>query len=863
MSKYDYAGRFPDLYATQFPPVTNYDYETNYYTRGKDNRSFRWQDVYVDSKWIFLEATRSGTFEKNSFRITNSVTGTTGLWYITTGAVANTTSYDPWNLTGSYTVYISKSGTRLTQDELSGYIGPEFWANPIEGDESIGLYCQDIAIPRIYSNPIPIDPTGIQDTKDHQVYLQATCNKQTGAVPRLRVYLKALNGTSTVGYYDPTSFSGWSISYPTGYYSVPVGKITEIKFKFNNATADFIAADRYSLWIESDSTGCFITVDDIHIDQYMEKNPYISGIVPDGYMIQISPDLGWHNKAAMLNQNEDVLNPFIRTLGPYTISAGNLTDNQDGSVTAIIDETDFASVTSNKYSKYVWRALPLAPNGGVGPESDPEEFEFIGQTIDTEFEVTEVLSDPLSTVKIIIGKKSSRMKILVDDKENYEGVEYPTPTSWKLTINVFGQKLGIKVQGKDTGGATSSVQYLELSNELYDLKEEQLWNSFDEHGVLMDLKRIPGESNNDYVERIKDVNRSPGGSSFLGVANSSARELGIIKINDAISLSTPKNSLGVNLHLAVDIEFGSVFFRARTLSMIYTEKLYVDPVYNTINLSKKAYDYPTHIVSDNGLTVAISDTEFEIDEDQPSVCRLKIKYPAVFGTFVTVVYPYFEEVLYKNYPTINDLQEKINTLTDNAGQKLVNCSSSLLLSGGEDCLGLFIGFFSLPRDGEVSIPWSPIKIRRISDKFFREYFLEKDVSYRETKFYNYITELKSNSRTLWGTVQADRDYWDAADSRSKSFDHIPTLMDPKIAVFSDANIDSAQAWARAYLGNSGEFLSNKGIVTDLFQPGVAHTYDLEPGIATFYPKENIIEDSRLAISRTKLNNNFIVFSGQR
>lgn len=863
MSKYDYAGRFPDLYATQFPPVTNYDYETNYYTRGKDNRAFRWQDVYVDSKWIFLEATRSGTFEKNSFRITNSVTGTTGLWYITTGTVANKVSYDPWNLTGSYTVYIPKSGVRLTQDELSGYIGPGFWANPIEGDESIGLYCQDIAIPRIYSNPIPIDPTGIQNDKDHQVYLQAICNNQTGNSPRLKVYLKALNGTSTVGYYDPTSFSGWTLGFPTGYYDVSVGKLTEIKFRFNNANTDYISADSYSLWIETDSTGCFITVDDIHIDQYMEKNPYISGIVPDGYLIQISPDLGWHNKSAMLDQNNDVLNPFVRTFGPYTVSAGNLSDNQDGSVTATIDEADFAAVTTNKYSKYVWRALPLAPNGTVGPESDPEEFEFIGQNINTDFEVTEILNDPLTTVKVIIGKKSSRMKILVDDKEDYPGIEYPTPTSWKLTINVFGQKLGIKVQGKDIGGATSSPQYLELANELYDLKEEQLWNAFDEHGVLMDLRRLPGESNSDYAERIKDVNRSPAGSTYLGLANSSARELGIIKIDDAVSLSTPKNSMGINLHPSVDVEFGSVFFRARTLAMVYTEKLYVDPVYNTINLSKKAYDYPTHIISDNGLSVAISDTEFEIDDDKPSVYRLKIKYPAVFGTFVTVTYPYYEEVLYKDYPTIGDLQEKINSLTDNAGQKLVDCTSSLLLSGGEDCLGLFIGFFALPRDGQISIPWSPIKIRRISDKYFREYFQEDDKSYRETKFYTYITELKSNSRVLWGSVQADRDYWDAADSRNKSFDHIPTLMDPKIAVFTDANIDSAQAWARSYLGNSGEFLSNKGITTDLFQPGVAHTYDLKPGIATVYPKEAIIDDPRLAISQFKLNNNFILFSGQR
>ena len=47
------AGRFPDLCKTEFPAVTNYDYETNYYTRGIDNRSFRWQDIYVEANCLF------------------------------------------------------------------------------------------------------------------------------------------------------------------------------------------------------------------------------------------------------------------------------------------------------------------------------------------------------------------------------------------------------------------------------------------------------------------------------------------------------------------------------------------------------------------------------------------------------------------------------------------------------------------------------------------------------------------------------------------------------------------------------------------------------------------------------------------
>jgi hypothetical protein len=863
------AGRFPDLCKTEFPAVTNYDYETNFFTRGIENRSFRWQDIQVDSNWLFIEATRSGDFELNSFANLAGYTGSTGVYTITTGSVADRVSYSPFNLSGGYTIYIPTSGVRLTSGNLTGYTGKTRLINPIQGNQSIGLYCYNNSYPRIYTDPIPVDPTGIQNDKVHQVYALAFANYSIGATPRAKLYVEALNGTTPIGYYDPVNVV-WTPQRPSGFYYVPTGKYTEIKFQFSPATSPLAVADNYSVWFETESTGAFITVDEIHLDQFMERNPYMTGIIPDGYMVQISPDLGWHDKRAMMSQSANSSNPFIKTFGPFSIENGNLIDNLDGSVSATIDEIDFKKVTNDKYKKYLWRAFPVSPNGALGLESVPESFEFIGRSVDENFSVEEVQDDPLTTVKVIVGTKSENMTIVVDDIASHGNLEYLSQTKWRLTINVLMEKQVVKIYGKHEGGATTSTKFIELKNNLYTPVYQGLWNTFDEHGSLLDIKRLPHESNEDYKNRIRSVTVSPGGSSFLGVANSASRELGVLKIAGAIVLEMPKDKYSISLHNSVAVEFGSVYFRARTASMSIKEKLFVDPVYMTVNLSKHIAEIPTLVQLEDGTPVPVSKTFIDIDEENPSVSRLKIDFLPAKGKFIYVQYNYYEQLLYKDFPTIGDLQEAISKLTDHTGHKLFNCYANQLLSGNEDCLGLFIDSGTLTPNSLLSIGWSPIRIRKISDKHFREYFYRDGESYRNTKFYTYVTELKSNSRTLWGSVQADRDFWDAADNTSRSFDHIPTLMDPEIVSYKTfgtgdtlKRLDSADAWARSYIGTNNETLNNAGLDVRVFQPGVAHTFDLTPGIETFYSRKISPEDLRLSVSPIKFNNNFVIFSGQR
>ena len=73
-----------------------------------------------------------------------------------------------------------------------------------------------------------------------------------------------------------------------------------------------------------------------------------------------------------------------------------------------------------------------------------------------------------------------------------------------------------------------SAYELDLIHEAnYDTQWHHIWGFIDEFGMLLDLKRLPYESNIEFKERILDVFANPSNASREGLLNGIARELGI------------------------------------------------------------------------------------------------------------------------------------------------------------------------------------------------------------------------------------------------------------------------------------------------------------------------------------------------
>lgn len=56
-----------------------------------------------------------------------------------------------------------------------------------------------------------------------------------------------------------------------------------------------------------------------------------------------------------------------------------------------------------------------------------------------------------------------------------------------------------------------------------------IWNTFDEFGLLLDVHRLPNETNEDFKERILDVFRYPAGAHYLGLIYGISRETNQLK----------------------------------------------------------------------------------------------------------------------------------------------------------------------------------------------------------------------------------------------------------------------------------------------------------------------------------------------
>lgn len=863
-------GRFYGCESDGFPEVNNYDYETNIPIRGIDNRNFRWEETAVESVYMLEEVTVSGSFEDNSLVIDNALTILTGVNYITTGDSVNTTSYLGWTITGSDTVYIGIDGIRVYSGDLTNLTG-SFQAHPIDGNEAIGLYVNPLGteLPGIISNILYTgSESAIIPNGEHQVYLQAKINY--GATGTIKAYVRGYESSSIVAYYDP--FNGeWIANAPTGLFYLSGNGYTEICYSFTTSTFPAAIPTGYDIFITSNTTGSFVTIDDVHVDAYMKKNAFIDYLVPTGYMLQITPDLGWHNIMELFEgSNKDFENPHLKTLGPYEIELGNLIDNLDNSVTAIVDSNDLLQATTNNFKKYLWRALPITPNGQVGAGGYPQRFEYIGDELNTLFTINPVEQDQTSTVRIITGTKSKRMKVRVDNIDEHTGLEYPTDTSWRLSLHLNTSKRTVSIQGYDSGGGLTSVYKVNLQNELFVQNDKTVWNIFDEHGLVTDLQRLPKESNHDFTLRIKDAYTNRGSSSFYGIVNGATRELGLNKINDAIQFSINKDEYNNPLSQSALIEITASSVRIRTSSMVIEERLLVDSIHNIITLSYLPFELPDFIELDNAEKINILLVEDNIIfDDTKSVYQYKINKELPSGTFVNVKYNYSVEFLYKNYPTLAELLTAINTYTEVSGKQVITATLSSRLSGNESCLGIYVSSINLSPNTSVSIPWSPVYIKRLADRGFRDYFITDNIELKDTKYYSYVNEIKDQTKIFWGSIEADRDRWDCADSKELSMDSIPTLFDPSLTRFIsmytgvETRIEAVNNWGRDMLGFDSELLYNYGITNILFQPGVAHTNDLRPGIYTTFNYINTISSLEGNVGPLKNNNNEVLFSGQR
>lgn len=851
MSNYQsYRGRLCSR-SLGLPAITNYEYEENTRTRGPENRNFRFRDVCSESTYLFQEITTDGRVDLEDYGVTEGQT------------LVTTDNLGLYTVTGETIQGAFDQGETFNYPNVSGQV-----IRSIEGATSFLIFPVNTT-----SSIASVSYTGItlDQAARFQAYVQARVygdTSTTNTVFMVEGYTGSYDyGNNGVAYMNYGS-SSWSASRPGSNGISLQSGITELTINFYTQDFPGDTPDYYALTIGSFDSASppdyALVVDDFHIDQYMKQNAFTDVLVPSGYILEVTPDIGWHDTLSMFGERDNFINPHLKTLGPFTLNSGVI-DNQDGTMTIVPADNEIDDALSSNYRNYLWRVIPIAYNGTPGPGGLPRRFEYVGRVFEEEFKITNIDSDPLSVVKIIEGIRSPRMKVLVDGNLDYKGLEYPTATTWKLTIVLDKAYSRIMIQGKDIDGAVTKAEYVELENKYAALKEQALWNVFDEHGLLVDLKRIPGEQNEEFSKRIQKMVGSPGLPTYNGVLSAGSISLGLNKIEQALSIKLKPQEISNAESLIIDVTSSEIVIR--TSDLVTTENLIVDPVYLTATLAEAIYDEPINVeIIGGGRVSADSIYYFDEDSERPDYKKIRFTDNSVGGKGVRITYPYYRVYKYSDYPTLAELYNAIKEFTNSVGFKCLAVELNTKLSGSEKSSNLQKTNQSVLAGNTIDVSWSFMSLNRISDRIYRESFRNADGSLWNTKFYSYVQELKSSTNIEWGHIIADKAYWDAADNRDEGFDHLPTLCDPPISRYltltGSKEISSLEADYRDRVGYLGEKIYNSLIAPRDFIPGVAHTYDLEPGIYTAMSSSPELRNQVDLVADAAGSDKVVFFSGQ-
>jgi len=164
--------------------------------------------------------------------------------------------------------------------------------------------------------------------------------------------------------------------------------------------------------------------------------------------------------------------------------------------------------------------------------------------------INPVVSPANNFTQNVTGTKPPNAYVFVSTNSgSYVEASYPNgvaSTSWSYVVTLISGNNNITVNtsfventiGNMSVDVNASIFLATSTPSVYNV-----WNSFDEMGLLVSLQRNPGEKNLPYRSRLIDVYANPGNSTYQGLVNGISRELGVsqasVKINTLADLLNP------------------------------------------------------------------------------------------------------------------------------------------------------------------------------------------------------------------------------------------------------------------------------------------------------------------------------------
>ena len=567
-----------------------------------------------------------------------------------------------------------------------------------------------------------------------------------------------------------------------------------------------------------------------------------SGLVnyrmPDEYIIQVTPDLGWHDTLSMFGDpgHETAENPHLVNIGPVSINNGALTDNADGSVQYTLTSGQFINSVIDGFPRYLWRAVAWG-DGNPGYGGVPVKFEYVSKEEQLNFTVDEIIKETKRAVQVISGTKSPRVNITTEDFNNPSLLVDQTSTTWTVTFVIDRPSIDFTIVATDIGGSAVGKHKVDLEYEAFGQYNTHVWNAFDGHALAASVERLPGESNYELRERTIDAYLNKGGTHYRGLVYGANRELGLNRYDEAIKITRATGTYGLPIESTIEVESNHNRLSVMSPGLVrYDEIVRVDPYYRTITTKERVRNVLQIKTLAN---VELKKTDWQV-QDHPTGKRIWI-HPRYSGQ-IKITYTYKADVPFDDHPTLQDVVDAVNAIRNPAGIAVASAKLHPKTPGNLKADKLFKTYAVIdPEDPNAYVGWSRVGLYKISDEEYKWSFADNNSLFFDSDFYQYVLELKSKTNIEWGHIVADQDFWDAVDSDQYGRDSLPMAMDIPISHFVTAvptkpdgalKFDPWEAHAMGYYYDTA-LIKNVGFPKVAFRSGVGFKKDCAVSVKTF------------------------------
>lgn len=554
------------------------------------------------------------------------------------------------------------------------------------------------------------------------------------------------------------------------------------------------------------------------------------------YRLEITPDLGHQNPDLLFepyDASQKKGNPRLKVFD-FLLPDVELTATIDH-LTYEISQEDWDRIINPPFERYFWRVTALTAEGVPGFPSDFSSFEVQTEVRNSDWDIVDT-PVPEGFIQVITGTRGTEIS-QIQVLGHSPSVIYPTPTTWRLEVPVRSIKETLFVRAKDKAGNTSAYKAVPVALETSTPEDWNLWNTFDELGLMVGAERYDGEKNADFKKRILDHYTRRRGVTYPGMRSALARVFGFIDTQEDRALIIRKN-----IRAGQDQSFTQVaqmMIGSREISVwgeqfrAQLERHIVDGNSWSIKVDRNMEDFEPKVESPIGNLISPAHYAVENREN-----RIRFLTPQYNNKEVHVTYNYRETVSLAD-KTLAQIKTELEAIQiDGVSVLGVTVKSGLeskSAEGLEQILAtpvLEIEYFDTAGLEVVGLPvrWSPVRLFALQDGEFQDSFLNEFGNLFNTAIDAYAEQLRALAGQTWGFLVADKALF-INDEELEGQAGLPTTLDIPYGFYQSSKTGRRYDYHQFIaLGGAdsedGSALILVGVADTLLKSGVGSQKDL-------------------------------------